>query len=133
MAIRQDEHSTSQLPASTQHPSLGSRSLNPCTSPVACRLDPKLSLKLRTLHTVFLIRGFASLEDNLVGGCFMRAVSIDSWLCLSEARVELELTHVARPGTPPAASSFLRRAACYTQVTQAAERTSVSRTRSPFP
>ena len=50
-----------------------------------------LSLRHLTMHTVFLIRCYASLEDSMVRAPCMRLVSLDCWLGLAPGRLELEL------------------------------------------
>ena len=54
------------------------------------------SLRLLTMHTVFLIRCFASLEDAMIRSACMRLVSLDCWLALSPGRLALELKHVPK-------------------------------------
>jgi intron-binding protein aquarius len=60
------------------------------------RMRGMSSLPLLTMHTVFLIRCFASLEDSMVRAACMRLVSLDCWLSLSEGLLALELKRVPK-------------------------------------
>ena len=64
---------------------------------VKMRVGGELSLRDLTMHTVFLIRCYASLEDSMIRAAAMRLASLDSWLTLSPGRLELELTQVEKP------------------------------------
>lgn len=64
---------------------------------VKMRVGGELSLRDLTMHTVFLIRCYASLEDSMIRAAAMRLASLDSWLTLSPGRLELELAQVEKP------------------------------------
>jgi intron-binding protein aquarius len=62
------------------------------------RLQESMSLKLKTIHTIFMMCCFASLENSLVRDAALKMVALDCWLILSPGRRELELRHVAGAG-----------------------------------